>query len=62
MGKLLDSDAVIAMLRQEAKEWASAGAAEISLVYKSAAEDVEKMANEQSSVVDCGINKKEARE
>jgi hypothetical protein len=63
MGKLVDVDAVVAMLRQEAKEFATAAEVAIfasdkiklsytSLTYYAAADQVEQMANEQSCVVD----------
>lgn len=59
MGKLVDSDAVVAMLQQEAKNWATMAevarwpiakttAGAMSLGYTAAAEDVETFAKEQA--------------
>jgi hypothetical protein len=59
MGKPLDSDEVVAMLRKEAAEWAVASDAAAfdttrkqcnytSLAYAAAADQVQQMANEQA--------------
>lgn len=72
MSKLIDADAVVAMLRQESVEWESAADAisnldgrrvyrGIAKGYECAAQDVEKMANEQSCV-DQVTNQKESSE
>ena len=62
MTRQIDADALIAMLRKESKEWATIAtedreganyasrfqAAGVSIGYKAAAEDVEKMVKEQA--------------
>lgn len=60
MGQLIDADKVVAMLRQESSQWKSVAFTMetvvaklhyegISMGYKAAAEDVEKMMKEQAA-------------